>query len=131
MVNEPQKHHKTLVLTVKQNNRIVGDGKLKKWKTMKTSCTTMKTNQKPWIKQWKCLGKSWKLTKHREKSMTFKTIVNDGWVKTLASVAMVKCVQKTSVSHRFDKKNIAVALLSKFYHRSSLDVVTNHSFVKK
>ena len=42
-----------------------------------------------------------------------KNIVNDG--RIIASVAMVTCVQKTSVEHRSEKETIA----TKIVHRSS------------
>ena len=38
------------------------------------------------------------------KTITLKNIANDGWVQTIASVAMVMCVQKTLVSRRFKKR---------------------------
>ena len=55
------------------------------------------------------------------KTKTSKNIVNDGEVQINASVEVVTCAQKTSVSHCLEKKNIAIASTQKFDPCSSLN----------
>ena len=75
---------------------------------------TIKTNQKPW----KTMKVPWKIMKTKQKlwqTKTSKNIVNDYEVQKIASVAMVTCVQRKSVSPSFEKKDHRHCIATKIW----------------